>query len=115
MKVPAVGESVTEVTLAAWLVEEGDYVEMDQPVCELESDKASMEFPAEKAGTVKYVAAEGDDLGIGAVICTIDTSASGGNKKPAAKEEPAVKAEEKPETIVKQPIYVTVQHKILNA
>lgn len=89
MKVPAVGESVTEVTLAAWLVEEGDYVEMDQPVCELESDKASMEFPAEKAGTVKFVAAEGDDLGIGAVICTIDTSAAGGSEKPATKEEPA--------------------------
>lgn len=97
IKVPAVGESVTEVTLAAWLVEEGDYVEMDQSICELESDKASMEFPAEKAGTVKYVAAEGDDLAIGAVICTIDTSASGGNSKPAAKEKEAVAAPVKEE------------------
>lgn len=92
IKVPAVGESVTEVTLAAWMVEEGDYVEMDQPICELESDKASMEFPAEKAGTVKYVAAEGDDLAIGAVICTIDTSASEGDTKPAAKEKATVAA-----------------------
>jgi len=92
MKVPAVGESVTEVTLASWLVEEGDYVEMDQSICELESDKASMEFPAEKAGTVKFVASEGDDLAIGAVICTIDTSATGGDSTDAPAKEP--KAEE---------------------
>ena len=95
MKIPAVGESVTEVTLASWLVEEGDYVEMDQSICELESDKASMELPAEKAGTIKFVAGEGDDLEIGAVICTIDTAASGGSSKPAKKEEPvAVEAEQ---------------------
>jgi len=83
IKVPAVGESVTEVTLASWMVEEGDYVEMDQPICELESDKATMELPAEKAGTVKFVAQEGDELVIGSMICTIDTSATA----PAAKAE----------------------------
>ena len=97
IKVPAVGESVTEVTLASWMVEEGDYVEMDQPICELESDKATMELPAEKAGTVKFVAQEGDDLVIGSMICTIDTSAvapSGSAKVEAPKKEEVAKSVE---------------------
>lgn len=89
VKVPSLAESITEVTLAQWLVEDGEYVEMDQALVEMETDKASQELYAEKAGTVKYVAAEGDDLEIGALICTIDTSA----KAPEKKAEP--KAEEK--------------------
>lgn len=64
MKVPVIGESVTEVTLSQWLKGNGDYVEMDEPICEFESDKATLEFPAEAAGTLIYVAAEGDDLDI---------------------------------------------------
>lgn len=95
IKVPTVGESITEVTLSSWLVEEGDFVEMDQPICELESDKATMELPAEKAGTIQFVASEGDDLSIGAMICKIDTSATGGAKKEAPKEE-AAKVETQP-------------------
>lgn len=76
MKVPTVGESVTEVTLSEWLVKEGDYVEMDQPICEFESDKATLEFPAEAAGVVEFVASEGDDLEIGDLVAKIDTSAT---------------------------------------
>lgn len=75
MKVPTVGESVTEVTLSEWMVEEGDYVEMDQPICEFESDKATLEFPAEAAGVIEFVASEGDDLEIGDLVAKIDTSA----------------------------------------
>lgn len=72
MKVPAVGESITEVTLAQWLKEDGDYVEMDEIIAELESDKATFELPAEKAGILKIIAQEGDTLDIGAPLCTIE-------------------------------------------
>ena len=85
MKVPTIGESVTEVTLAQWLIADGDYVELDQPICEFESDKATLEFPAEAAGKLIHVAAEEDDLEIGALVAKIDTSVSkedGGGGKP---------------------------------
>lgn len=72
MKVPAVGESITEVTLAQWLKSDGDYVEMDEIIAELESDKATFELPAEKAGILRIVAQEGDTLDIGALLCTIE-------------------------------------------
>lgn len=75
LKVPNVGESVNEVTLSNWLVNEGDYVEVDQEICELESDKATLELPAEQAGVIKFVAEVGDDLEIGAVVATVDTDA----------------------------------------
>lgn len=90
VKVPSVAESITEVTLSRFLVAEGDYVELDQPLCELETDKASQEIPSPVAGTVKFVASEGDDLKVGAVICTVDESAAkpeGAAKKEAPKEE----------------------------
>ena len=74
MKVPVIGESVTEVTLSEWLKEDGAYVELDEPICEFESDKATLEFPAEAAGKLTYVATEGDDLEIGALVAKIDTS-----------------------------------------
>ncbi|MEM6397187.1 MAG: 2-oxoglutarate dehydrogenase complex dihydrolipoyllysine-residue succinyltransferase [Bacteroidota bacterium] len=77
MKVPVIGESVTEVTLSQWLKGDGEMVEMDEPICEFESDKATLEFPAEAAGRLEYVAAEGDDLEIGALVARIDTSAAG--------------------------------------
>lgn len=76
IKVPAVGESISEVTLVKWLVKEGDWVERDAVIAELESEKATVEVNAEQAGVVKYVAKEGDDLEIGAVVCTIDTEAA---------------------------------------
>ena len=95
IKVPPIGESITEVTLSAWLVEEGDYVEMDQPIAELESDKATLELPAEKAGTVQFVASEGDDIPIGGMVCKIDTSAETTSSKPTS-EAPKEEQKEQP-------------------
>lgn len=82
IKVPTVGESITEVTLAQWLKQDGDYVEMDENIAELESDKATFELPAEKAGILRIIAQEGDTLEIGAVVCTIeDGTAPAGDAK----------------------------------
>ncbi|GGG91490.1 dihydrolipoyllysine-residue succinyltransferase component of 2-oxoglutarate dehydrogenase complex [Parapedobacter pyrenivorans] len=72
IKVPTVGESITEVILSQWLKQDGDYVEMDENIAELESDKATFELPAEKAGILRIVAQEGDTLEIGAVVATIE-------------------------------------------
>lgn len=77
MKVPAVGESITEVTIASWSKKDGDHVEVDEILCELESDKATFELPAEAAGTLKIVGQEGETLSIGAVICTIEQGVGG--------------------------------------
>jgi 2-oxoglutarate dehydrogenase E2 component (dihydrolipoamide succinyltransferase) len=74
MKVPTIGESITEVTLSQWLKKEGDFVKIDEAICEFESDKATLEFPAEVSGKLIYVAKEGDDLSIGALVARIDTS-----------------------------------------
>ncbi len=76
MKVPTIGESITEVTLSQWLKADGDYVNIDEPICEFESDKATLEFPAEASGKIIHVAAEDDDLEIGALVAKIDTSAA---------------------------------------
>src|SRR5690606_9574733 len=72
IKVPTVGESISEVTLSQWIKQDGDYVEMDETIAELESDKATFELPAEKAGILRIVAQEGDTLEIGAVVATIE-------------------------------------------
>jgi len=105
MKVPTVGESITEVTLAQWLKNDGDYVEMDEIVAELESDKATFELPAEKAGILRHIAAEGDTLEIGAVLCKIEDGdkAEGGSAQskeaaPAEEATQAVKKEEQGES-----------------
>ncbi len=88
IKVPTVGESITEVTLSQWLKQDGDYVEMDENIAELESDKATFELPAEKAGILKIVAQEGDTLEIGAVVATIEEGgAPAGDKKEDKQEE----------------------------
>jgi len=81
VKVPAVGESITEVTLSRWIKKDGDAVAMDEAIAELESDKATFELTAEKAGTLKTIAKEGDVLPIGAVVCTIEGA---GASAPAA-------------------------------
>jgi 2-oxoglutarate dehydrogenase E2 component (dihydrolipoamide succinyltransferase) len=81
MKVPTIGESITEVTLSQWLKKDGEFVNVDEPICEFESDKATLEFPAEASGKLIYVAAEGDDLAIGALVAKIDTSAVQVNKE----------------------------------
>jgi len=81
MKVPVIGESVSEVTLSTWLKGNGDYVKLDEPICEFESDKATLEFPAEAAGKLIHAAAEGDDLEIGALVAKIDTSVAASEGK----------------------------------
>ena len=76
MKVPSPGESITEVEIATWLVEDGDYVEKDQPIAEIDSDKATLELPAEESGIITLKAEEGDAVNVGGVVCLIDTSAA---------------------------------------
>lgn len=98
MKVPAVGESITEVTLAQWLKSDGDYVEMDEIIAELESDKATFELPAEKAGILKHVAQEGDTLEIGALLCTIEEGEASAAKTENLEEKPSAPEEKAMET-----------------
>lgn len=88
MKVPSPGESITEVEIATWLVEDGDYVEKDQAIAEVDSDKATLELPAEASGAITLKAEEGDAVAVGQVVCLIDTSA----EKPEGSE-PAKKVE----------------------
>ena len=85
MKVPSPGESITEVEIAEWLVEDGDYVEKDQAIAEVDSDKATLELPAEASGTITLKAEVGDAVEVGAIVCLIDTSAEkpGGASKAA--------------------------------
>jgi 2-oxoglutarate dehydrogenase E2 component (dihydrolipoamide succinyltransferase) len=97
VKVPSVGESITEVVLSRWIKNNGDFVEMDEAIAELESDKATFELTAEKAGTLKTIAKEGDTLEIGAVVCSIEEGKSP-DKKPETPKEKAVQKENgKPE------------------
>ncbi len=86
MKVPSPGESITEVEIAEWLVEDGDYVEKDQAIAEVDSDKATLELPAEESGTITLKAEVGDAVAVGAVVCLIDTGAA--KPKGSAKKEP---------------------------
>lgn len=91
LKIPSVGESVTQVTIAAWLKEDGDYVEMDEAVAELESDKATVELNAEKSGVLKILVEEGEDVEIGVTVATIDTDAAAPEGTPAKAETPKAK------------------------
>ncbi|MDF2433687.1 MAG: hypothetical protein JWP44_3318 [Mucilaginibacter sp.] len=84
VKVPTVGESITEVTLSRWIKKDGDTVAMDEAIAELESDKATFELTAEKAGVLKIIAKEGDTLPIGAVVCTIEGAGATKAAEPAA-------------------------------
>src|SRR6478609_2617679 len=95
VKVPTVGESISEVTLLKWVKDDGQYVDRDEVIAELESEKATFEVNAEKAGTLKQSAKEGDTLKIGDVLASIDETAAkpASNGKPAATEQ---KAEAKP-------------------
>jgi len=92
MKVPSPGESISEVEIAEWLVKDGDYVEKDQTIAEVDSDKATLDLPAEQSGVITLKANEGDAVEVGAVVCLIDTSA----KAPkAGSKEISKKVEEK--------------------
>ena len=73
MKVPSPGESISEVEIAQWLVSDGDYVEKDQTIAEVDSDKATLDLPAEESGVISLKANEGDTVAVGAVVCHIDT------------------------------------------
>jgi 2-oxoglutarate dehydrogenase E2 component (dihydrolipoamide succinyltransferase) len=108
IKVPPVGESITEVTLSAWKKKSGDAVKRDEIICELESDKATFELPAEADGIIQIVAKEGDVLPIGGLICTIVTNAS-------SKIEDKVEDKVIPEiTIAPNPIVEAAQNKVEN-
>ncbi|HNR85176.1 MAG TPA: 2-oxoglutarate dehydrogenase complex dihydrolipoyllysine-residue succinyltransferase [Taishania sp.] len=102
MKVPSPGESISEVEIAQWLVSDGDYVEKDQAIAEVDSDKATLELPAEASGTITLKAGEGDVVKVGQVVCLIDTSAARpegaatpvANKETVATPAPEAKKEE---------------------
>lgn len=91
MKVPSPGESITEVEIAQWLVEDGDWVEKDQAIAEVDSDKATLELPAEASGIITLKAEEGDAVAVGQVVCLIDTEAT---KPGGASTEKGTKTEE---------------------
>lgn len=98
MKVPSPGESITEVEIATWLVQDGDYVEKDQPIAEVDSDKATLELPAEESGVITLKAEEGDAVAVGAVVCLIDMDA----EKPEGSETPKDQPKEEPKKEDKQ-------------
>ena len=97
MKVPSPGESITEVEIATWLVEDGDYVEKDQPIAEVDSDKATLELPAEESGIITLKAEEGDAVEVGAVVCLIDLD----GKKPEGTKTKETVVAEKPKVETK--------------
>ena len=116
MKVPVIGESIKEVTLSQWLKADGSFVKLDEPICEFESDKATLEFPSEAEGKLIHIAREGDDLAIGALVAKIDTSVKAGNTETPVTTTPVTetvsKSEEKKSTTTK-PIPSPAAGKIL--
>ena len=94
MLVPSPGESISEVEIAEWLVEDGDYVEKDQAIAEIDSDKATLELPAEKSGKIKIVVAEGETVAVGDVVCLIDTNEVQAEKSSKEKTEKATNPKE---------------------
>jgi 2-oxoglutarate dehydrogenase E2 component (dihydrolipoamide succinyltransferase) len=105
MKVPSPGESIKEVEIATWLVKDGDYVEKDQAIAEVDSDKATLELPAEASGIITLKAEEGDAVAVGAVVCLIDTSAA----KPSGSSEASTSVKEEVKaTVAEAPKVVPV-------
>ena len=102
MKVPSPGESITEVEIAQWLVSDGDFVEKDQAIAEIDSDKATLDLPAEASGVITLKAEEGDSVEVGQVVCLIDTDATGGQNKPHSSNE--VIEKEVDSSVEKKPI-----------
>ena len=97
MKVPSPGESITEVEIATWLVKDGDYVEKDQPIAEVDSDKATLELPAEESGVITLKAEEGEVVEVGQVVCLIDTAVAKPEGSVPAKTEAKAAEPAKPE------------------
>jgi 2-oxoglutarate dehydrogenase E2 component (dihydrolipoamide succinyltransferase) len=100
MKVPSPGESISEVEIAEWLVKNGDYVEKDQSIAEIDSDKATLELPAEQSGKITIIVNEGETVAVGDIVCTIDTSIIGESKETFLKDKDS--AENKNNDIIKQ-------------
>jgi len=105
MKVPSPGESITEVEIATWLVKDGDYVTKDQAIAEVDSDKATLELPAEMSGIITLKAEEGEAVKVGQVVCLIDTDAAAPTENPkteakATEATPKVEVEAKPAPVV---------------
>lgn len=98
IKVPSPGESISEVQIANWLVASGDYVEKDQVMAEIDSDKATLELTAEESGSVNILVQAGETVSVGSTVCTIDTSA----KAPVKKKEPALKTAQETKAETKQ-------------
>jgi 2-oxoglutarate dehydrogenase E2 component (dihydrolipoamide succinyltransferase) len=86
MKVPSPGESISEVEIAEWLVKDGDYVEKDESIAEIDSDKATLELPAEQSGKITIIVNEGETVAVGDIVCTIDTSIIGESKEVTSKD-----------------------------
>lgn len=110
MKIPSPGESITEVEIATWLVQDGDYVEKDQAIAEVDSDKATLELPAEESGIITLKAEEGDEVAVGEVVCLIDTSAAkpkGGASVKEEKKEEVKPVEETKSVEVKKETYAS--------
>lgn len=99
MKVPSPGESITEVVIARWLKKDGEYVEKDEEVAEVDSDKATLTINAEESGAIKLLAAEGDTVKVGQVVCSIDTSVKGEKKAEVAAPKVEAKVEAKKEVV----------------
>jgi 2-oxoglutarate dehydrogenase E2 component (dihydrolipoamide succinyltransferase) len=106
IKVPTVGESISEVTLVKWLKKDGEYASRDEVIAELESEKATFELNAEQAGAIKIIAQEGDTLKIGDIVCSIDTDATKPEGAPAAPEKatPVAKAEDNTKPLNPKPL-----------
>ena len=102
MKVPSPGESISEVEIAEWLVKDGDYVEKDQSIAEIDSDKATLELPAEQSGKITIIVNEGETVAVGDIVCTIDTSIIGESKETFLKDKDS--AEIKSNDIIKKQI-----------
>ena len=108
MKVPSPGESISEVEIAEWLVKDGDFVEKDQTIAEVDSDKATLDLPAEASGKITLKAEEGDLMAVGDIVCLIDTSAAS-DSKPSIKEPEIdiVKEDKKVDLVVDDGINIT--------
>ena len=96
MKVPSPGESISEVEIAEWLVKDGEFVEKDQSIAEIDSDKATLELPAEESGSIKIIVEEGTTVSIGDVVCIINTSAKDNRIKDSEETKKITKSSNKP-------------------
>ena len=107
MKIPSPGESITEVEISQWLVSDGDIVSKDQTIAELDSDKATLDLPAETSGKISLKAEEGDTMSVGEVICLIDTSFASEINLDKGNKEESTSNVVKEETIKSNPEEVT--------